>query len=214
MQKADWRKGLRHLYGPSAREVVEVDVPEMRFLMVDGEGDPDGQPFKDALGTLYAVSHALKFAVRERDAIDYAVSPAEGLWSSTDPALFNIQNEEDCRRTAANRRTWRWTLMVMQPEPVTAGPFEEIRDRVEVKKGSAAVSGVRLGSFREGRSAQILHLGPYAEEWPTVKSVHDFISGLGAEPVGRHHEIYLNDPSRTKPENLRTVIRQPFGRTQ
>ncbi len=94
LQKTDWRKELRHLYGPSAREVVEVEVPEMRFLMGDGAGDPNAEPFRDALGTLYAVSYALKFLVRERTAIDYAVSPAEGLWSVEDPSTFRLGDEQ------------------------------------------------------------------------------------------------------------------------
>ncbi len=103
--------------------------------------------------------------------------------------------------------------MIMQPDPATEELFEEARGQVGKKRGPAAVSGVRLETFREGRAAQVLHRGPYAEEWPAIVRVHRFIAGLGAKPAGRHHEIYLNDPSRTAPENLRTVIRQPFSRS-
>ena len=210
MQKTDWRKELKHLYNPPSGDVVEADVPPMRFLMHDGEGDPNGQPFEDALGSLYAVSYALKFMVRERTAIDYAVSPVEGLWSGEDPSLFVLDDEDAWRRTTANRESWRWTLMVMQPDLVTTDLFEEAREKVGQKKGAGAVRGLRFESFQEGKSAQILHRGPYAEEWPAIKKVHDHIGAVGAKPSGRHHEIYLNDPIRTSPGNLRTVIRQPF----
>jgi len=213
VEKVDWRKTLKHLYGPSARGVVEVEVPEMRFLMVDGEGDPNSAPaFAEATQALYALSYAAKFAVREREGVDYAVSPLEGLWWSAKPDLFGFEDEQAWWRTASNRDAWEWTLMIMQPEPVTEELLQEAREGVEEKKGFD-LSGVRFEPFREGLVAQVMHRGPYAEEWPTVEKVHRFIEEEGGRPSGKHHEIYLNDPSRTAPERLKTIVRQPFSRT-
>ena len=209
MQKVDRRKELRHLYGPPAGEVVEVHVPEMRFLMIDGEGDPNHGGFKAMLAALYSVSYALKFMVRERASVDYAVSPVEGVWWG-DKVFRTLGEAEAWMRTAATRGSWKWTLMVMQPDLVSDDLFEEARDRVGEKKGPTTVAGLRLESFREGRAAQTLHRGPYAEEWPTIAGVHRFIEKRGETPRGKHHEIYLNDPTRTAPRNLKTVIRQPF----
>lgn len=211
MQKVDWRRELKHLYRPSASKVVEVRVPEMLFLAVDGEGDPDAGPFAQALEALYAVSYALKYTVRERAAADHAVSPAEGLWGTEDSAAFDLRDQDAWKRMIANRSAWQWTLMIRQPEPVTQEMFQEARERVRERKPPPAASGLRLESFEEGLAAQILHRGTYAEEWPTISKVHHYIDERGV-PVGKHHEVYLNDPRRTAPENLKTIIRQPFER--
>lgn len=211
MQKLDWRKTLKHLYVPSAREVVEVDVPEMRFLMVDGERAPSASDaFAEASEALYALSYALKFMVKKRRRIDYGVSPLEGLWwmEEMDPSTF--QDEEAVRRAIENREAWRWTAMIMQPEPVTRELFEETREDVARKKDLPALESLRYEPFLEGRSAQILHVGSYAEEGPSIERVHRFIEARGGTIRGKHHEIYLNDPGRTAPQRLKTVIRQPF----
>jgi hypothetical protein len=214
VEKVDWRKTLKHVYGPSAREVVEIEVPEMRFLMVDGKGDPNSAPaFGAATETLYALSYAAKFAVREREGVDYAVSPIEGLWWSAEPGLFGFEDVQAWWRTASNRDAWEWTLMIMQPEHVTEELLRDLRAGVEERKG-LDLAGVRFEPFREGLAAQIMHRGPYAEEWPTIEKVHRFIEEQGGRPRGKHHEIYLKNPSRTAPENLRTIIRQPFFRTE
>jgi hypothetical protein len=208
VQKVDWREELKHLYGPSAKTVVEVEVPKMDFLMVDGQGDPNGPRFAEATEALYAVSYALKSMVKKRDGVDHAVSPLEGLW--WEEGLFGFQDEEAWRRTAANRQAWKWTLMIMQPEQVSDELIEQARTGVEKKKELPALPMVRFGTFREGLAAQVLHRGPYAEEWPTVERVHRYIEERGGDPSGKHHEIYLNHPGRTAPEKLKTIIRQPF----
>jgi hypothetical protein len=201
-KKVDLRKELKHLYNPSAREVSVVDVPEMSFLMVDGEGDPNtSEWYAQAVEALYAVSYALRFMVKKGNA-DYAVMPLEGLWWSDDMSRF----------TASDKDAWKWTMMILQPEEfVPAERFEETKVQVEKKKGLvSALASMRFESFREGRAAQILHIGPFAEEGPNIEKIHRFIEELGHERTGKHHEIYLSDPCRTAPERLKTVIRQPF----
>ncbi len=202
MEKADFKKKLKHLYNPSSKEVSVVDEPPMNFLMVDGEGDPNGsKPYKDAVEALYAVSYALKFMVKKERRIDYGVMPLEGLWWVEDMSRFSVEDRED----------WRWTMMISQPEHVTEALFEEAGARVESKKNPPALPKLRFEAFHEGRAAQILHLGPYSEEGPNVERVHQAIEADGHKRAGRHHEVYLTDPNRTAPERLKTIIRQPFS---
>lgn len=200
MSKVDFKKEMKHLYRPSAREVSVVDVPPMNFLMVDGTGDPNlSQEYQQAMEVLFSLSYALKFRVKGSIGADYVVMPLEGLWWTDDPHQFNIDNKE----------IWRWTAMIMQPEYVTDELFEEVRAEVRKKKDLVALDEVRFEPYHEGLSVQIMHIGPYAAEEPTIARLHRFITENGYELNGKHHEIYLSDPRRTAPEKLKTVIRQP-----
>ncbi len=196
------------LYNPSSKQPSIVDVPAMNFLMVDGIGDPNtSQQYKDAIETLYALSYTLKFAIKHAEKIDYQVSMLEGLWWSDAMDVF----------LAGVRDTWRWTMMVRQPTVVTPAWMETAVEEVRRKKDLPALPGVRLEPFHEGLSAQIMHVGPYATEAPTIQRLHDFIRAEGGVFDGRvqkHHELYLGDPRRAAPEKLKTVIRQPFVRVQ
>jgi hypothetical protein len=200
LTKIDHARELSRLYRPH-KEPELVDVPPMRFLMVDGHGDPnDSQTFREAVRALYAVAYGLKFAVRRLDAIDYKVMPLEGLWWIPNARVWDFEDKSD----------WDWTLMVMQPEFVTEGLVREVAAEGEQKK-IAAVDRIRFETFEEGSTGQILHSGPFSEERPTLERLHTFIRGQGLIPVGKHHEIYLSDPGRTRPERLRTILRQPVA---
>lgn len=201
MTKTDFKKELKHLYNPSAKEVVIVDVPKVNFLMIDGAGDPNtAQEFEDAVEALYAVSYALKFMIKREKQIDYIVMPLEGLWWVDDMTQFSMENKD----------IWEWTQMIMQPEFVTIDLVEKALEQAEKKKNPPALSKIRFESLHEGLSAQIMHLGPYSAEGPTIEKLHNFIRENGYEPRGKHHEIYLSDPRKSAPEKMRTVIRQPM----
>lgn len=201
MTKTDFKKELKHLYNPSAKEVVIVDVPKVNFLMIDGAGDPNtAQEFRDAIEALYAVSYALKFMIKREKQIDYIVMPLEGLWWVDDMTQFSMENKD----------IWKWTQMIMQPEFVTKDLVEKALEQAEKKKNPPALSKIRFESLHEGLSAQIMHIGPYSAEGPTIEKLHNFIRENGYEPRGKHHEIYLSDPRKSAPEKMRTVIRQPM----
>jgi hypothetical protein len=203
MKKIDMKKELRHLYGASQREVAVVDVPEMNFLTADGRGNPNTSPaFKDAVEALYALSYALKFMIkRGKQAVDFSVMPLEGLWWADDMTIFTTGKKED----------WKWTVMIMQPEYVKGTFVNEAVLQVEKKKRLPSLAKVRFDKFCEGLSVQIMHLGPYSAEGPTVKRLHDFIRENHYDLRGKHHEIYLGDPRRSTPEKMKTIIRQPIG---
>jgi hypothetical protein len=202
MEKHDLKKSLKSLYSPSAKAPQVIDVPPMSFLMVDGEGDPNSaKAYSDALQALYSLSYTLKFMLKKGPAaIDYTVMPLEGLWWTPDMADF----------TVLDKGAWHWTAMIMQPEWINADLVEEARRQVARKGEAPAVELARFKCFHEGRSAQILYFGPYADEGPTIARLHDFIAEQGGRLRGKHHEIYLGDPRRTAPEKLKTIIRQPF----
>jgi hypothetical protein len=201
MIKIDFKKELKHLYNPSAKKVEIVDVPMMSFLMIDGSGDPNtAQEYNDSVEALFAVSYALKFMVKKEKGVDYGVLPLEGLWWTDDMTQFSVENKD----------MWKWTSMIMQPEYVTEDLVSKALEQVEKKKDPPALPKIRFESFHEGLSAQIMHIGPYSAEGPTIERLHNFIKENGCELKGKHHEIYLSDPRRSAPERMKTVIRQPM----
>ena len=203
MSKIDYKKELKHLYRPSAKKVEAVDVPRMNFLMIDGKGDPStSQDFKDAIGVLYPLSYTLKFMIKKGEiGVDYGVLPLEGLWWADDMSSFVDDRREH----------WQWTLMIMQPELVTEQMVQEANAQVLKKKNPVSLPLVRFESFEEGKVAQILHVGPFSEEGPSVEKVHAFIEENGSQRRGKHHEIYLSDIRRAAADNWKTIIRQPMS---
>lgn len=204
MPKVDLKKELKHLYQASAKQVSQIEVPEFHFLMIDGEGDPNKSPaYAEAVEALFSVSYTAKFMVKKgATAIDYAVMPLEGLWWSDDMSTF-MSND---------RSRWKWTMMIMQPNFVEASVIQAAILEVKRKKALPAIHALRLEKFAEGLCAQILHIGPFDEEGPTVQQVHDFI-GARTALAGKHHEIYLSDVRRAEPAKWKTLIRQPMGRS-
>ncbi|MFB0504845.1 MAG: GyrI-like domain-containing protein [Candidatus Bathyarchaeia archaeon] len=201
MRKIDLKKELKQLYNPPEKEAVIVDVPKMSFLMVDGQGDPNtAQEYKDAIEALYAVSYSLKFMIKKGKEVDYVVMPLEGLWWTEDMTEFTMENKD----------AWKWTSMIMQPPYVTQELVQKALKQVEEKRNLPALSKMRFKSFHEGLSLQIMHIGPYSAEGPTIERLHNFIREKGYGLRGKHHEIYLSDPRRSKPGKLNTVIRQPI----
>ncbi|KAF1719254.1 GyrI-like domain-containing protein [Pseudoxanthomonas wuyuanensis] len=201
MKKIDLKKELKQLYRPSAKEVVQVDVPAFRFLMVDGKGDPNASlAYAQAVEALFSVSYTAKFMLKKGPAqIDYAVMPLEGLWWADDLSAF----------VADDRANWKWTMMIMQPHFVATEVIDAAIAAVRSRKPLPGLDRLRLEEFSEGRCAQVLHVGPFTEEGPTIERLHAFInarSGL----AGKHHEIYLSDIRRADPAKWKTIIRQPM----
>lgn len=202
MEKLDLKKDQKHLYAPSAKAVTLVEVPAMNFLLADGAGDPNTAPaFHEAVEALYGLAYILKFMVKKRQGIDYAVLPLEGLWWAEDMEAFAPETQDKSR--------WLWTLMIRQPEVVTPAMFDRAREQVQKKKALPYRDRVRWESYAEGLSAQILHVGPFSEEHTAIQKIHAFIKEQGYDLHGKHHEIYLSDPRRTAPEKLKTILRQP-----
>jgi hypothetical protein len=190
----DIKRAFPELYAPKHRGFHEVDVPELAFLMVDGHGDPNASPaYADAVTALYTLSYAVRAIAKAELGRVHTVGPLEGLWSAEDPSVF----------VTREKSAWDWTMMISQPAWITP----EIVDAARRKKG---VDGVRFAPYAEGRSVQVLHVGPYDDEGPVLAELHrGYLPEHGLAFNGRHHEIYLSDPRRTEPAKLRTILRQP-----
>ena len=201
MDKLDLKKTWKDLYNPSAKEVSVVEVPPFHFLMIDGTGDPNiSADYQAAIEALYALSYTLKFAVKKAGTLDYTVMPLEGLWWVEGEAPFTLEDKS----------AWKWRAMILQPEVINVGLVDEALRQARKKTPSPVLEKVRFEVYAEGLAAQVMHIGPYAAEGPTIEALHRFIAEQGYVPNGKHHEIYLSDPRRTAPEKNRTIIRQPI----
>lgn len=191
------------LYRAPRKEPELVQVPEIAYVMIDGRGDPNtSREYQEAVEALYALSYGLRFALKKEQGLEYRVGPLEGLWWAEDMTAFQIERTGD----------WAWTMMIAQPDAVTPEGFARVREQVAGKKDLPALAKARLERFQEGLCAQILHVGPFSAEGPTIATLHAFIRDHGHSFDSRerkHHEIYLTDPRRAAPEKWRTVIRQP-----
>ena len=213
MKTLDLKKELKHLYQPSAKKPEILEVPKLQFAMIDGAIEKGSEPgksplFQEATQALYGISYTLKFMLKKRqtNAVDYPVMALEGLWWVED-GKFDITVKDN----------WLYTLMILQPDVITPAVFEEGLAEVKRKRGnSAALSRLRLDSFEEGQTVQMMHIGPYATEPTSLASMltlaaeqgyHDRV-GLG----GKHHEIYLGDPRKADPSKLKTVLRHPISK--
>jgi len=200
MSKLDLRKELKQYYTAKKKPAI-IDVPPGKFLTIVGRGEPGGEAYAAGLQALYGLSYTLKFKCKA-EGRDFTVMALEGLWWWDDSTVFDLED-------APPRDEWNWKSMMRQPDFVTQETLDEIRPEVREKRGPA-VDEVVLETFHEGLCAQIMHVGPYSEEGPAVRRFHDFNEEGDHEMRGHHHEIYLGDPRRSKPENLKTIIRQPI----
>ena len=198
----DLRRERSALYS-ATRTPAFLDVPELPYLMIDGAGDPNTAPaYAEAVQALYSVAYTIRFALKRRaDPVDAPVMPLEGLWWTPDMATF----------TTEDKSQWLWTLMIAVPDLVTPEVVEDARTAAARTHPRAPLDAVRLERFAEGRCAQVLHVGPYSAEGPTVAALHAFIAAHGDLLEGKHHELYLGDPRRSAPEKLRTIVRQPVA---
>jgi hypothetical protein len=204
MPPLDIVKLHKPLYAPSAKHAAIVEVPGLAFLMVDGRGDPEtAEAYHQALEALYSVAYTLKFSLKKTDPErDFTVAPLEGLWWADDaaPSMAELMRDRD---------NWNWTLMIAVPDAVAANEVAAALETAARKKDLPAAPVLRLERLEEGLAAQIMHVGPYSQEAPTIQRLHEWVAGQGYELRGRHHEIYLGDPRRTAPERLKTVLRNP-----
>lgn len=201
MPKLDLKKQLKAVYGASAAAVRQVEVPPMRYLMVDGQGDPNTSvDYVQAVEALFTVSYITKFAVKRGPlGIDYGVMPLEGLWWADDWNDFIHRNKS----------AWKWTMMIHQPALVPDEVIHAAIADAKKRKALPALPKLRLETLTEGLCAQALHVGPFDEEGPTIERLHAFIAERG-QLAGKHHEIYLSDIRRAAPERWKTILRQPM----
>jgi hypothetical protein len=206
MEKLDLRKQYKNLYLPSAKQIEVVDVPQFKFIMIDGmvhkgEKVDQSQDFAQAMEAMYGMSYTLKFAskLRNENPIDFTVMALEAQWWVANDD-FEFGKPDD----------WLFTAMMLQPEHITCEMFEGALSQLEKKRPSPALRKLRFETFYEGPSIQVMHIGPYSAEPATIERMKTFMRENGYLRNGKHHEIYLGDPRRADPSKLKTVLRQPF----
>lgn len=181
-----------------------LTIPEHRFVMVDGSGPAGGEAFERRMPGLYGTAYGLRFAQKRRG-VERKVGPLEGLWWQADETtdLDAIFSDD--------RGAWRWTLMIVIPDEATDEEIQEHLVSAREKLEPEIAASLRVERFEEGDVAQVLHVGPYAEERRSLERLHAAIADAGFRPRGRHHELYLGNPQRSAPERLRTILRHPIG---
>ena len=202
MEKIDLKKKLKALYNPTTRNVTLIDIPKMNFIMIDGQGAPESAQFTQAMLALYPIAYTIKFDKKKTGGPDFTVMALEGLWWAEDMKVFMPETSD--------RNKWQWTVMMMQPDFITRRDFENAFKAAKKKKDNPALDNVRFESFTEGKSVQIMHIGPYSAEGPNIQKIHQKIAEIGGKLSGKHHEIYLSDPRRVTPDKMKTVLRQPY----
>lgn len=203
MVKTDYKKQFRELYTAHTTVPKVLTVPPLQYLAIDGAGDPNSsKAYADAIQTLYPIAYTIKFICKLEHDHDFSVLPFESLWWSDDMSDF----------TSGNKSKWHWRAMIMQPPVVTQDIYEAAVAQARQKRRLPSEKLLTFMTYEEGTAAQILHIGSYASEGPTIKLLHQFIGEQGGSLDGAryHHEIYMSDPRRTAPEKLQTIIRQPF----
>lgn len=210
MTKLDYKKKYKDLYQPSAEPSI-IEVPQMLFIAVDGEGNPNTcSKYKEAIEILYGLSFTIKMSKmsgsQPEGYFEYVVPPLEGLWYA-DGMDFNGINVTD-------KDKFKWISMIRQPEFVTESVFENAKSLLSKKKPHLDLSKARLMKMTEGLCVQIMHIGSYDNEPENIEKMIKFADENGYSDdftYNRfHHEIYLSDPRRCAPESLKTVIRHPI----
>jgi hypothetical protein len=195
--KVDLKRELGDLYR-AYRSPSEINVPELDFLMIDGHGHPDRVPaFRDAVEALYAMAYGLKSRIKALEGIDYRVMPLEGLWWIPNARVWDFNDKSD----------WDWTLMIGQPQEA-AELVEEVCAATAERRSLPGLERLRFETFAEGHAVQAMHTGPWETERRTLERLQVFMASRGLMPVGKHHEIYLSDPSRVSPPRMRTILRR------
>jgi len=216
VEKIDYKKAFKDLYLPKTQP-MEIIIPKMSFIMVDGKGNPndeDGE-YKKAVELLYSLSYTIKMNKEIREKIDgyfdYVVPPLEGLWWLKDDDMDFSKKDK-----------YLWTSMIRQPEFLTKEIFEFACSEVKKKKPNIDVRKARFEEFNEGLCVQCMHIGPFDKEYLTTEKIDKYIkennliadiNGFNEDgKIRRHHEIYLSDPRKIKVESMKTVIRCPVRR--
>lgn len=210
MDKLDYKKAYKELYQPKTKPTI-IEVPEMIFIAIDGEGNPNTCPeYKAAIEVLYGLSYTIKMSkmngTQPAGYFEYVVPPLEGLWQ-VDGVDFDGMNVTD-------KDEFKWISMIRQPEFVYEEVFEQAKLVFKKKKPALDLSKARLMKMTEGLCVQIMHKGSYDDEPASIEQMKRFLDENGYIEdfsEGRfHHEIYLSDPRKCSPDKLKTVIRHPI----
>lgn len=197
MEKLDLKKKYKAYYSATKTPTL-LDVPPVTCLAITGQGEPAGESFNNKIEVLYSLAYGVK-KLSKLQTRDFTVPPMGGLWwFNGSKSVLEVDPGE-----------WNWKLLIHLPDFVKPKTVEEARTEVLKKKKLHLVKEIVFEKFEEGKSIQILHIGPYSAEEPTVEKIRELMKKQNLKQNGHHHEIYISDPKKVSPEKLRTIIRYP-----
>ncbi len=206
MQKIDFKKTMKEAFSASTKKVSFVEIPEMQFLMVEGKGYPTNNlSYQQSFEALYGVAYTLKFMLKFNESIrsekycDYVIPPFGTQWWMTE-GDFDIHKPD----------LWRWNNMLMQPDFITPELVEKAKSELKKKRDVVSLNLLRFERFYEGKVAQMMYIGPYTGAGEVALKIIHEIESQGFKFHGKHHELYFNDPRKTQPEKLKTLVRLPY----
>ncbi len=197
MSKLDLIKEFKSYYKAGKQPEI-VEFGELNYLTIDGKGEPAGKVFVSKVEALYPLAYGIKKICKEQEN-DFGVPKLEGLWwvEGNTPALEVPRSE------------WCWKLLIRMPEFVTKEMMISTQPEVAKKKKNELIQEISFEKLTEGKSVQIMHIGPYSTESKTINTLMEFIAENGLSINGLHHEIYISDPRKTEASKMKTLIRYP-----
>lgn len=200
--KYEWKKNAKELYMPkNAPEVV--DVPSMKFFMLDGRGNPNSEEFAEAIGVLYSLSYGVKMMPKKGTTPDgyfeYSVFPLEGVWDLAEEARGLEKLDKD---------SLVYTIMIRQPDFVTDELAQFIIEETKKKKPHPLLEKIKFGTAEEGKCVQMMHFGSYDNEPGSFAKMEEYCKNRNLKRIEKtHREIYISDARKTEADKLKTVLR-------
>lgn len=200
--KYEWRKKEKELYLPKENPIL-VEVPEQKFIMLRGSGDPNDKEFTEAIGVLYSLAYAIKTmhkkGILPEGYFDYTVFPLEAIWDKGEKSKYSdILIKEDLV----------YTMMIRQPDFVTQDLLDKAINIVKKKKPHNLLEKIRFESINEGLCVQMLHVGSYDNEPESFDIMSEFCKRNNLiRKSNVHREIYISDARKVSPDSLKTVLR-------
>jgi hypothetical protein len=204
MDKLDLAKQFPSYYKATTKPEL-ITLPRANYLAISGQGAPESAEYGQKLQALYSVVYGLKFLAKAQQQ-DFVVAKLEGLWWF-DADKYSAVAIVDTP-TAIPRSDWYWRMLIQIPESIPADLVETAKAAKRAKKQIPFVDEVAFLQYEEGLVVQMLHLGPFSNEHVTLQQIIDFCQANKLDKAGLHHEIYLSDFRRTKPEALKTILRE------
>lgn len=205
MEKLDLTKRYKNYYNAKTNpEIVEIE--KAYFISICGKGDPDDKSFADRIEALYTTAYVLKFASKTKGN-DFVVSKLEALWWF-DNNKFSGKTITTAS-TEVPRSEWEYRLLIRLPDFIKEDEVEKAKETAITKKGVKIASQIEFYRLNEGKSVQMLHIGPFSTEPESLAQIGTFMSSKKLTTNGLHHEIYLSDFRKTEPDKLKTILREP-----
>lgn len=205
MEKLDLTKRFKKYY-TAKKEPQVLEIEQAQFLSITGKGDPSEKAYSDKLQTLYATAYAVKFMCKAIGK-DFVVAKLEGLWSYDEEKFKNVSMRD--APVKIPRSEWRYRMLIRMPDYVTAEQIKTSIETVVRKKQILLANEVELYTMNEGKVVQMLHIGPFSQEYETLEQMTQFIEANNLKRNGLHHEIYLSDFRKTPSHLLKTILREP-----